>query len=129
MSEVREQERGQAEGEAPSVERLWDSIPVRWSASAGVLLAVGFIAALAGASWPQLQNLDLARGAARALADHPRRSLRCTRRALKHLVSQSAQALRPSFVLQGALGRPHFGAHRLSLGDSSLTHSPRKLIL
>ena len=50
MSEVREQERGQAEGEAPSVERLWDSIPVRWSASAGVLLAVGFIAALAGAS-------------------------------------------------------------------------------
>ncbi|WP_370325937.1 heavy metal translocating P-type ATPase [Euzebya sp.] len=36
----------------PSVERLWHSRPVRWSASAGVLLAVGFVAGLAGVPMP-----------------------------------------------------------------------------
>ena len=40
--------REQAQTEAPSVERPWDSTPVRWSASAGVLLAVGFVAGLVG---------------------------------------------------------------------------------
>ena len=49
MSEAREQTKEQAQAEEPSVERLWDSRPVRWSASAGVLLAVGFAAGLAGA--------------------------------------------------------------------------------
>ena len=49
MSTVRDQTQEQAESEAPSVERLWDSTPVRWSASAGALLAVGFVAGLAAA--------------------------------------------------------------------------------
>ena len=33
----------------PTVERPWQSRPVRWSVSAGVLLAAGFAAVLAGA--------------------------------------------------------------------------------
>ena len=39
MTDMRQQARDQAQEEAPSVERLWDRRPVRWSAAAGVLLA------------------------------------------------------------------------------------------
>jgi heavy metal translocating P-type ATPase len=41
----------------PSVERLWDSHPVRWSASAGVLLAAGFVAGLAGSPRPLVTGI------------------------------------------------------------------------
>ena len=49
MSEVREETRQLAEGESPSVGRLWDSTPVRWSMAAGTLLAAGFVVGLADA--------------------------------------------------------------------------------
>ena len=42
MSDVREQAR-ESEEATSAAERPWDSIPVRWSAFAGVLLAVGFV--------------------------------------------------------------------------------------
>ena len=46
MTDVREQARQQAQREEPSVERLWQSRPVRWSAASGVLLAAGFVVSL-----------------------------------------------------------------------------------
>ena len=49
MSEVREETRELAEGESPSVGRLRDSTPVRWSMAAGTLLAAGFVVGLADA--------------------------------------------------------------------------------
>jgi Cd2+/Zn2+-exporting ATPase len=49
MSEVREQAREEEAADEASVERPWDSVPMRWSAAAGVLLAVGFLAGVAGA--------------------------------------------------------------------------------
>ena len=50
MSDVREHSSDAAVHESPSVERPWESRPVRWSASAGVLLALGFVATVAGVS-------------------------------------------------------------------------------
>ena len=49
MTEVRERAREERAADEASVERPWDSVPVRWSAAAGVLLAVGFLAGVAGA--------------------------------------------------------------------------------
>ena len=48
MSQVRYQAREREQAEVLSRERPWDSRPVRWSASAGLLLAIGFVAGLAG---------------------------------------------------------------------------------
>ena len=49
MTTVHDDEGVQAATSDDQAERLWDSTPVRWSAGAGLLLAVGFLAGLLGA--------------------------------------------------------------------------------